>query len=159
MVGPQWRHLFAHVPGVVPEQGYFPVPETPTMLVGWYRGQEFAAVADPPAEFRLLTGTRDEVPGRRTRAARPVCAVAATGCLERELLQSHGEPGEHGQPAHRCDGSQPASGKPKHRQVHHGGQSAHSTENLCVLAISRCPSLVTHPAGPALRPQWTDRVS
>jgi len=75
MVGPQWRHLFAHVPGVVPEQEYLPLPETPTVLVGWYRGQEFGAVADPPAEFRLLAKTRAtrypvEALARRTRYVR-----------------------------------------------------------------------------------------
>lgn len=69
MAGPQWRHVLAHLPGITPEQEYFPVPEdAPTRLVGWYQGQEYEAVADPPDEFRLLS---------RVRAARyPVEALA-----------------------------------------------------------------------------------
>jgi hypothetical protein len=68
MVGPQWRHLFTYVPGIVPDQEYFPVPEAPTRLVGWYRGQEYEALADPPDEFRVLA---------RLRAARyPVESLA-----------------------------------------------------------------------------------
>ncbi|OLB82637.1 MAG: hypothetical protein AUI14_00320 [Actinobacteria bacterium 13_2_20CM_2_71_6] len=75
MVGPQWRHLFSHVSGVVPEQEYFPVPETPTCLVGWYRGREFEAIADPPSEFRVLAKTRAarysvDALARRTRYLR-----------------------------------------------------------------------------------------
>jgi hypothetical protein len=68
MAGPQWRQLYAHVPGIVPEQEYFPVPEAPTRLVGRYRDQEYEAVADPPEGFRVLA---------RLRAARyPVESVA-----------------------------------------------------------------------------------
>jgi hypothetical protein len=69
MAGPQWRHILAYLPGIAPEQEYFPLPEqAPTRLVGWYRGREYEAVADPPEEFRLLS---------RVRAARyPVEALA-----------------------------------------------------------------------------------
>jgi hypothetical protein len=68
MVGPQWRHLFNYVPGVAPDQEYFPLPPTPTRLIGWLRGQEYEALADPPDEFRVLA---------KTRAARyPVQALA-----------------------------------------------------------------------------------
>jgi hypothetical protein len=58
MVGPQWRHLFAYVPGIAPDQEYFPVPPAPTRLVGVHRGAEYEAVADPPGEFRVLAMTR-----------------------------------------------------------------------------------------------------
>ncbi len=58
MVGPQWRHLFNYVPGVPPDQEYFPAPPTPTRLIGWLRGQEYEALADPPDEFRVLAKTR-----------------------------------------------------------------------------------------------------
>jgi hypothetical protein len=68
MVGPQWRYLFNHVPGVAPDQEYFPVPAAPTTLIGWLRGQEYVALADPPDEFRVLA---------KIRAARyPVEALA-----------------------------------------------------------------------------------
>jgi hypothetical protein len=68
MVGPQWRHLFAYVPGVAADQEYFPVGQPLTRLVGWHRGQEFEALADPPDDFRVLA---------RTRAARyPVESLA-----------------------------------------------------------------------------------
>jgi hypothetical protein len=68
MVGPQWRHLFSYVPGIAAEQEYFPVPQTPNRLIGWYRGQEYEALADPPDGFRVLA---------RLRAARyPVEALA-----------------------------------------------------------------------------------
>jgi hypothetical protein len=58
MAGPQWRWLFAGVPGVTPEQEYFLIPPSPTRLMGRHRGQEFEAIADPPAEFRVLAKTR-----------------------------------------------------------------------------------------------------
>jgi hypothetical protein len=58
MVGPQWRHLFSDVPAIAPDQEYFPIPPAPTRLVGWHRGGEYEAVADPPGEFRVLAKTR-----------------------------------------------------------------------------------------------------
>jgi hypothetical protein len=58
MAGPQWRHLFAHVPGITPDQEYFPVPDVPTQLIGWYRGCEYEAAADPPDGFRILAKSR-----------------------------------------------------------------------------------------------------
>jgi hypothetical protein len=60
MVGPQWRHLLAGVPGVAPDQDYVQLaqPSTSVRLIGWLRGQEYEAVADPPAEFRILAMTR-----------------------------------------------------------------------------------------------------
>lgn len=58
LFGPQWRHLFAGVPGIPPEQEYFAVPPAPTRLVGRYRGNEYEAIADPPNEFRVLAKTR-----------------------------------------------------------------------------------------------------
>jgi hypothetical protein len=60
MVGPQWRHLLAAVPGVSPEQEYVPNREAArsTQLVGTFRGQEYEAIADPPEEFRVLAMTR-----------------------------------------------------------------------------------------------------
>src|SRR5262249_18260716 len=54
MVGPQWRPLFAHAPGIPPDQEYSPVPPAPTRLVGWHRGEEYEALADPPDGFRVL---------------------------------------------------------------------------------------------------------
>ncbi|MFI5486632.1 hypothetical protein ACIBXA_14440 [Micromonospora echinaurantiaca] len=70
MVGPQWRHLLAAVPGLSPDQEYLPTGEAPrsTQLVGAYAGGEYEAVADLPGGFRVLA---------MTRAARyPVDAVA-----------------------------------------------------------------------------------
>lgn len=60
MVGPQWRHLLTSVPGVSPDQDYVQLaqPATSVRLIGWLRGQEYEAVADPPAEFRVLAMTR-----------------------------------------------------------------------------------------------------
>ncbi|MGC5306327.1 hypothetical protein [Micromonospora zamorensis] len=70
MVGPQWRHLLAAVPGLSPDQEYVPTGEAPrsTQLVGLYGDTEYEAVADLPGGFRVLA---------MTRAARyPVDAVA-----------------------------------------------------------------------------------
>ncbi|WBB70990.1 hypothetical protein [Micromonospora sp. WMMD812] len=70
MVGPQWRHLLAAVPGLSPDQEYVPTGDAPrsTQLVGTYGGNEYEAVADMPGGFRVLA---------MTRAARyPVDAVA-----------------------------------------------------------------------------------
>jgi hypothetical protein len=58
LFGPQWRHLFAGVPGIAPEQEYFAVPPAPTRLVGRYRGEEYETIADPPSEFRVLAKIR-----------------------------------------------------------------------------------------------------
>ncbi|MFD0787674.1 hypothetical protein ACFQZ8_27535, partial [Micromonospora azadirachtae] len=60
MVGPQWRHLLAAVPGLSPDQEYLPVGETPrsTHLIGTYGGTEYEAVADLPGGFRVLAMTR-----------------------------------------------------------------------------------------------------
>ncbi|MFI7575071.1 hypothetical protein [Micromonospora sp. NPDC049497] len=60
MVGPQWRHLLAAVPGLSPDQEYVPTGETPrsTQLVGGYAGGEYEAVADMPGGFRVLAMTR-----------------------------------------------------------------------------------------------------
>jgi hypothetical protein len=58
MSGPQWRWLYAGVPGVAPEQELFAVPPAPVKLIGTHRGREFEAVADPPDEFRVLAKTR-----------------------------------------------------------------------------------------------------
>ena len=60
MAGPQWRHLLAAVPHIAPDQEYVPTGETPksTQLVGDYRGQTYEAIADLPAEFRVLAMTR-----------------------------------------------------------------------------------------------------
>ncbi|MCW3840193.1 hypothetical protein ONA70_08800 [Micromonospora yasonensis] len=70
MVGPQWRHLLAAVPGLSPDQEYVPTGDVPrsTQLVGAYGGGEYEAVADQPDGFRVLA---------MTRAARyPVTAAA-----------------------------------------------------------------------------------
>ncbi|HEX7944174.1 MAG TPA: hypothetical protein VF495_05890 [Phenylobacterium sp.] len=58
MSGPQWRWLYAGVPGVAFEQELYAVPAAPAKLVGMYRGSEFEAIADPPDEFRVLAKTR-----------------------------------------------------------------------------------------------------
>ncbi|MFI7076112.1 hypothetical protein ACIBO1_02315 [Micromonospora sp. NPDC049903] len=60
MVGPQWRHLLAAVPGLSPDQEYVPTGEAPrsTRLVGAYGGGEYEAVADLPGGFRVLALTR-----------------------------------------------------------------------------------------------------
>ncbi|MEU6077007.1 hypothetical protein [Micromonospora sp. NPDC047074] len=60
MVGPQWRHLLAAVPGLSPDQEYVPTGETPrsTQLVGGYADGEYEAVADLPGGFRVLAMTR-----------------------------------------------------------------------------------------------------
>ncbi|HEY2668766.1 MAG TPA: hypothetical protein VGJ07_00155 [Rugosimonospora sp.] len=58
MFGPQWRGLFAGVPGIAPEQEYFAIPSAPTRLMGRHHGSEYEAIADPPGEFRVLAKTR-----------------------------------------------------------------------------------------------------
>ncbi|GIH12568.1 hypothetical protein [Rugosimonospora africana] len=58
MFGPQWRGLFAAVPGIAPEQEYFVIPPAPTRLMGRHHGAEYEAIADPPGEFRVLAKTR-----------------------------------------------------------------------------------------------------
>ncbi|SCL55745.1 hypothetical protein GA0070606_2491 [Micromonospora citrea] len=60
MVGPQWRHLLAAVPGLSPDQEYVPTGEAPrsTRLVGGHAGGEYEAVADLPGGFRVLAMTR-----------------------------------------------------------------------------------------------------
>ncbi|MGK5738240.1 hypothetical protein [Micromonospora sp. URMC 103] len=76
MVGPQWRHLLAAVPGVSPDQEYVPTGEAPrsTQLVGLYGGAEYEAVGDLPGGFRVLAMTRAarypvEAAARRLRVA------------------------------------------------------------------------------------------
>jgi hypothetical protein len=118
MFGPQWRRLFAEVPGVAPEQEYFPVPQTPGRLIGWYRGQEYEAVANPPGDFRILAKTRsfrypvealarrtpyvswrgasctiirDEGEWLRVRLIRPeadAVALLGAGCVERGIYEA-----------------------------------------------------------------------
>jgi hypothetical protein len=58
MSGPQWRRLYAGVPGVEFEQELYSVPPAPTRLVGIYRGDEYEAIADPPDEYRVLAKIR-----------------------------------------------------------------------------------------------------
>jgi hypothetical protein len=60
LVGPQWRHLLAAVPGLSPDQEYVPTGDAPrsTQLVGGYGGNEYEAVADQPGGFRVLAMTR-----------------------------------------------------------------------------------------------------
>jgi hypothetical protein len=60
MVGPQWRHLLAAVPGLSPDQEYVPTGEAPrsTQLVGTCAGGEYEAVSDQPGGFRVLAMTR-----------------------------------------------------------------------------------------------------
>jgi hypothetical protein len=60
MVGPQWRHLLDGVPDVSPEQEYVQMDRytQSVRLVGWRRGEEHDAIADPPSEFRVLAMTR-----------------------------------------------------------------------------------------------------
>ncbi len=68
LFGPQWRHLFAAIPGVAPDQEYFAIPPATTQLLGRHGGHLLEAVADPPDEYRVLA---------RTRAARyPVTTLA-----------------------------------------------------------------------------------
>lgn len=59
LAGPQWRHLLS---GLTPSgsvgQEFFPVPTTPTRLVGHYQGQMVQAVADPPSGFRVAAKAR-----------------------------------------------------------------------------------------------------
>lgn len=77
LVGPQWRHLLAPLREVSAEQEYVPLPRTDpcSRLVGMFRGEEYEAIADPPADFRVLAMTRAarypvESVLRRTRYAR-----------------------------------------------------------------------------------------
>lgn len=76
MVGPQWRHLLAAVPGLSPDQEYVPTGDVArsTHLVGTYGGNEYEAVADLPGGFRVLAMTRAarypvETVARRLRLA------------------------------------------------------------------------------------------
>ncbi|SCE81088.1 hypothetical protein GA0070607_1859 [Micromonospora coriariae] len=77
MVGPQWRHLLAAVPGLSPDQEYVPTGDAPrsTQLVGVHGDGEYEAVADLPGGFRVLAMTRAarypvEAVARRVRFAR-----------------------------------------------------------------------------------------
>jgi hypothetical protein len=60
MVGRQWLHLLPAVEGVTTDQEYVPAEASDgrSRFIGRYRGQEYEAVADPPAEFRVLAMTR-----------------------------------------------------------------------------------------------------
>jgi hypothetical protein len=59
LAGRQWRHLLAGVEGVAPDQEYFPVPPSPTQLVGLFKDQVYEAVADPREnEFLVLAKVR-----------------------------------------------------------------------------------------------------
>jgi hypothetical protein len=60
MVGPQWRHLLSGVPDISPDQEYVQLNRQTSVvrLVGRLRGGEYEAVADPPADFRILAMTR-----------------------------------------------------------------------------------------------------
>lgn len=76
MVGPQWRHLLAAVPGLSPDQEYVPTGDAPrsTQLVGAHAGGEYEAVSDQPGGFRVLAMTRAarypvEAAARRLRHA------------------------------------------------------------------------------------------
>jgi hypothetical protein len=124
MSGPQWRWLYAGVPGVAPEQELFAVPPAPVRLIGAHRGREFEAVADPPDEFRVLAKTRaarypveslsrrtpyvtwrgapctmirDEGDWLRLRLIRPSADVVAqvrANCVERGIYESWAPRGE-----------------------------------------------------------------
>lgn len=61
MVGPQWRHLLHGLGDGKVDREYVPVSNAEhgtSKLIGWFRGQEYDVVADPPDEFRLLAMTR-----------------------------------------------------------------------------------------------------
>lgn len=61
LAGPQWRHILATLRDVRPEQEYLAMPQerrSATRLVGWFQGQEYEAIADPPEAFRVLAMTR-----------------------------------------------------------------------------------------------------
>ena len=59
LAGRQWRHLLAGVEGMAPDQEYFPVPPSPTQLVGLHDGKPYEAVADPREnEFLVLAKVR-----------------------------------------------------------------------------------------------------
>ncbi|MEN3307774.1 MAG: hypothetical protein V7603_3976 [Micromonosporaceae bacterium] len=75
LFGPQWRHLFASVPGIDPGQEYFAIPPAPSRLVGRYRGEEYEAIADPPGEFRVLAKTRAARYAVETLARRTPCGL------------------------------------------------------------------------------------
>lgn len=74
LAGRQWRHLLAGVDGIAIDQEYFPVPPSPTRLVGLHGGQPYEAVADPREnEFLVLAKVRAlrhpvDRPTRRTPA-------------------------------------------------------------------------------------------
>jgi hypothetical protein len=76
MVGPQWRHLLAGVPDLAPDQEYLQLNRqaSTVRLIGRLRGEEYEAIADPPADFRILAMTRAarypvETLSRRTQYA------------------------------------------------------------------------------------------
>lgn len=118
MFGPQWRELFASVPGIAPEQEYFVIPPSPTRLMGRHHGAEYEAIADPPGEFRVLakiraaryaveslyrrtpyltwrqapcTVVRDEGDWLRVRLVRPdieSITQLGAGCIERGIYEA-----------------------------------------------------------------------
>jgi hypothetical protein len=82
LAGPQWRRLLDGVEKIAPDQEYFPIPPTPTMLLGTFRGQRYEAVADPREdEFLVLAKVRAlrhrvSAPQRRT----PMVTWRGTRC-------------------------------------------------------------------------------
>jgi len=59
LAGPRWRPLLDSLPGVSPDREYLPCTAPGSAkLVGQIKDQEYEAVADPPAEFRVRALTR-----------------------------------------------------------------------------------------------------
>jgi hypothetical protein len=89
LAGPQRRNILAMLPEVRAEQDYVAMADgrrTSTQLIGWYQGQEYEAIADPPDSFRILAMTRAaryDVEGLRRRTAygrwrEQVCTILQT---------------------------------------------------------------------------------
>jgi hypothetical protein len=155
MAGPQWRWLYAGVPGVAPEQELFAVPPAPAKLVGIHRGQEFEAVADPPQEFRVLAKTRAaryevEALGRRT----PYVKWRDAACT---VVRDEGQWLRLRLVRPSADQVAQVRANPVERGVYEAW--APRAEAIGYREVDVWYEGINRPSGPALRPQWTDQAS
>ena len=59
LAGRQWRHLLEGIDHLAPDQEYFPIPPSPTQLLGLHDGKPYEAVANPREnEFLVLAKVR-----------------------------------------------------------------------------------------------------
>lgn len=130
MAGPQWRWLYAGVPGVAPEQEFFAIPPAPAKLIGIHRGVEALARRTPYVRWRdaPCTVVRDEGEWLRVRLIRPsgdLVARVRANAVERGVYEAW----------------------------------APRAEALGYREVDVWYEGISPPSEPALRPQWTDQAS